>query len=372
MKNIIVFGASDDFEKYHRRPMLKSLSELMAEQNITIHYCNPPKFLSNFFAKKNRDRYCGKINIFSVFTFLPISISSRLAALSYLFVYLPMAIQLRFRGILNKDTLLWIYYPHQYLYIKYFRMPFVYEPYDNYIASKDYFFVRHNNYSQVDEECIANSKFSIFCGKKLMERYSAKNLYYFPSAVHEELILQAKCAEKRMKKETIIGYVGSLNEFLDENLIGKVADAFPDASVICLGPVASEGMRTLSSKHINVRFPGSVPYEDIGNYINEFDVGIVPYKVNDYNKYRNPLKVYEYAAFGVPAVTIGCVLDDEQLCLAYDSKSSEEFIDNIKLAMNLGDSEREALKSFARDNTWSVRAKFIQDLLVIEQDQKQE
>jgi len=89
MKNIIVFGASDDFEKYHRRPMLKSLSELMNEQNISIHYCNPPKFLLNFLQKKIEIDTVGKLTsfLYSLFYQLALVVYWRHYPI-YLFIYL--------------------------------------------------------------------------------------------------------------------------------------------------------------------------------------------------------------------------------------------------------------------------------------------
>ncbi len=97
--------------------------------------------------------------------------------------------------------------------------------------------------------------------------------------------------------ETIIGYHGSLyGEWLDWESVGRVAEANPQAIVAIIGDDKA-ARPTMPS---NVRFLGLKSQTDLPAYVQRFDVGLVPFKMNDTTHAVSPLKAYEYLASGVP------------------------------------------------------------------------
>jgi glycosyltransferase involved in cell wall biosynthesis len=52
----------------------------------------------------------------------------------------------------------------------------------------------------------------------------------------------------------------------------------------------------------NVHLVDAVPSNDIPAYVAAFDVGIIPFVVDDLTRGVSPLKMYEYLAAGVPVV----------------------------------------------------------------------
>jgi hypothetical protein len=50
----------------------------------------------------------------------------------------------------------------------------------------------------------------------------------------------------------------------------------------------------------NVHFLGLKPQSDLPAYVQRFDVGLIPFKVNETTHAVSPLKAYEYLASGVP------------------------------------------------------------------------
>jgi hypothetical protein len=95
----------------------------------------------------------------------------------------------------------------------------------------------------------------------------------------------------------ILGYHGSLyGDWFDWDAMGRVAGAYPDAAVVLIGddkvrPVELPG---------NVHFLGLKAQRDLPAYVQRFDVGLLPFKVNATTHAVSPLKVYEYLASGVP------------------------------------------------------------------------
>jgi glycosyltransferase involved in cell wall biosynthesis len=53
----------------------------------------------------------------------------------------------------------------------------------------------------------------------------------------------------------------------------------------------------------NLHFLGRRPYETLPAYCRHFDVGLIPFKVNELTRAVNPIKLREYLAAGLPVVS---------------------------------------------------------------------
>jgi glycosyltransferase involved in cell wall biosynthesis len=107
----------------------------------------------------------------------------------------------------------------------------------------------------------------------------------------------------------ILGYVGAVAEWVDFELLRAVALACPEWSVVLIGPVF-KGQSTGDSRTLrliadlpNVHILGPRPYDDVPDYLESFDVAIIPFQCNGLTEDTNPIKVYEYLAAGVPVVS---------------------------------------------------------------------
>lgn len=97
--------------------------------------------------------------------------------------------------------------------------------------------------------------------------------------------------------EPIIGYHGSLyGDWFDWDSVRDVAEAFPAAAVVLIG----DDKAPRPEMPDNVHFLGLKPQTALPAYIQRFDVGIIPFKVNATTHAVSPLKAYEYLASGVP------------------------------------------------------------------------
>lgn len=100
----------------------------------------------------------------------------------------------------------------------------------------------------------------------------------------------------------IIGFYGALDAYtVDLPLMIRVARAFPDATLLVIGPQAMEIDALL--REPNVRYLGPVPYEALPAYAAHFDVGIMPWLRNEWIAACNPIKMKEYLALGFPVVS---------------------------------------------------------------------
>jgi glycosyltransferase involved in cell wall biosynthesis len=101
-----------------------------------------------------------------------------------------------------------------------------------------------------------------------------------------------------------IGYAGWINQRLDVPLLLDVARAHRHAELMLAGPVKEPrpaGLRELA-REPNVVLLGPQPPERVPAVMRTFDVALIPYRDDDFNRGSNPVKFYEYLALGRPVV----------------------------------------------------------------------
>ncbi len=95
----------------------------------------------------------------------------------------------------------------------------------------------------------------------------------------------------------VIGYHGSLyGPWFDWGAVEAVARAYPSARVLIIG----DDENVQRDVPENVHFLGPKAQTELPAYVQRFDVGLVPFIVNETTHAVSPLKVYEYLASGVP------------------------------------------------------------------------
>lgn len=103
----------------------------------------------------------------------------------------------------------------------------------------------------------------------------------------------------------IIGFHGLLADWVDYELIKKLAEHFSSGTVVLIGKStvdAEQKIKTIDGVP-NIHLLGRKPYADLPAYCKGFDVAINPFVINELTLAANPLKVREYLAAGVPVVS---------------------------------------------------------------------
>lgn len=102
----------------------------------------------------------------------------------------------------------------------------------------------------------------------------------------------------------VVGYHGMIARWFDFDLVAGIADRLPHATIVLVGPVDREALDELGrlADRANVVHLGPKPSDRIAGYVQRFDVGLVPFVVDDLTRAVSPLKMYEYMAAGVPVV----------------------------------------------------------------------
>jgi uncharacterized SAM-binding protein YcdF (DUF218 family)/glycosyltransferase involved in cell wall biosynthesis len=194
-------------------------------------------------------------------------------------------------------------------------------------------------------------------------RFTAR-VHLFPFGVKFDAFDQARQAPRRPPddiaalKRPIVGYVGGLHQWVDQDLVVDVVRRLPDASFAFVGPPQTDLTRLQQCG--NVTLLGARPHAELPLYVREFDVGIVPYRLSDYTANVYPTKLNEYLAMGIPVVASDLFeirrFNAEHGDIVAIAKDAAEFAGAITGQLKKSGPEEVARRvEVARSNSWASR-----------------
>jgi glycosyltransferase involved in cell wall biosynthesis len=188
------------------------------------------------------------------------------------------------------------------------------------------------------------------------KRPASARAFYLPQGVNFEHFAtpQPLPPELARLSSPRIGFAGGVSECCDLALIQAVAAANPQGSVVLVGPVSVD-LSVLTSPNIHVL--GNRPYATLPAYVQAFDVGIIPYVLNDWTRAVDPLKLLEYLAAGIPVVSTPIPEVHKYASVITCASGAAEFA-RAAVAACAGDrlELRRARQEVARQQTWEQRA----------------
>lgn len=223
-----------------------------------------------------------------------------------------------FAGLVNREArklgfnkaILWVYRPDYACALKRIRhSQLVFDLADD-LAAYNQGSCQYDYISGCIEKLAARADMMVVTSPTLLEKYHAKTrqCVLVPNGFDETLFDgNFKPVPKDLQSipGPVIGFVGVLFGFLDYDLLYEAASTMSEASFVFVGPVeksGNHGVQRLQTLR-NTYFLGRKPREQIPAYINNFDICINPFKVDDVSRAVSPLKVYEYLACGKPVLS---------------------------------------------------------------------
>lgn len=357
--NIGVFSISEKYKGFHRFPILNALSSELNKDGGRLFYFKIPKWFLSADRPYRKIDHVDNTTSLPLYTLLPSSKLIGLPWLYYLFVSLPIKYQFnRYQKKFKKNiSVVWFYKPDQYFFMKHLKQITCYTHYDNYDDDIHYTFSKHLSYPKTLQSMISSCDFVFSTSHKLVDKLDAilnqKKTIYMPNAVSDMWLGHPISNEKNNS----IGFVGSIDDSIDANIIKSLCCDFPNYKIIMAGRVTSTIIQALSQQYDNLILLGVQPYEALPSIVASFDVGICPYKLSSFNQYRNPLKLYEYSAMGIPSVSTACDFDREGKNLVTIVNSTSDFSAAVRLALASDNKENKVKRrSFIQKHTWTVRA----------------
>jgi glycosyltransferase involved in cell wall biosynthesis len=150
----------------------------------------------------------------------------------------------------------------------------------------------------------------VFCtARTLLERKSVYNpdTYLASHGVdhdHFAKVLDPKtalAAEVANLPKPVLGFVGLVQDWVDLELLGKLAKKYASGSVVIVGKSLVDTAKLAEYK--NVHWLGRKAYADLPGYMKAFDVALIPFVLNELTRNVNPIKLREYFSAGLPVVS---------------------------------------------------------------------
>ncbi len=200
-------------------------------------------------------------------------------------------------------------------------------------------------------------------------------VYAFPSSVEAAHFAQAR--ERRGKpglepvdqsnlKHPRAGFFGVIDERLDIELLGQVADLRPYVQFVIIGPVVKIDPETLPQRE-NIHYLGGKSYKELPSYLAGWDVAMMPFAINESTEFISPTKTPEYLAAGCPVVSTpirDVVRPYQALGLVHIASTASEFAAAIDAALEENASERLArADEFLASNSWDMTWRRMRDLI---------
>jgi len=214
----------------------------------------------------------------------------------------------------------------------------------------------------LENELVKMAKGVIVTSKTLYVHKSKENsnCVLIPNAVNPEQFQKQYKQPKDMEniKKPIVGYMGAIANWFDQDLMVEVANQNKDKEFLLIGTIYTDVSKLEAVE--NIKLFGKREYEEVPAYVNHFDVGIIPFKMEDLIVNTNPIKYFEYLAAGLKTVSTPLpeLIGEPHCFLANDATSFTNMLNNV-----LNDKSKVEERHYLEENSWLERAKKINEFI---------
>ena len=225
-----------------------------------------------------------------------------------------------------------------------------------------------------EEQLFREADLVFVTSEKLRARAArfSDRVHLFPSGVSLEAFGAAREADVAVPDDLarlprpIVGYVGGIHQWVDQDLLAEVAGRMPNASFALIGPAQVDVSRLEACP--NIHLLGQRAHNQVPGYIQGFDVGLVPYRIADYTANVYPAKMNEYLAMGKPVVATDLPevhrFNSEHDDVVRVAGNADEFTSAVTRSLEGGsESQRQRRIAAAERNGWSGRLRDMSALI---------
>jgi glycosyltransferase involved in cell wall biosynthesis len=169
-------------------------------------------------------------------------------------------------------------------------------------------------------------------------------------------------ADLRGLPRPVVGFHGLLADWVDLDLVRKLADARPAWSFVLIGKPACDLGAIAGAA--NVHLLGRKPYGTLPAYCKGFDAAIIPFRIDALTLRANPLKMREYLAAGLPVVSTPLPEVARYRHLLHQALAPADFLAALERALEeRSQADVRRRMEAMRSESWEARTEEMCDLL---------
>ncbi len=156
-----------------------------------------------------------------------------------------------------------------------------------------------------------------------------------------------------------LGFFGLIRDWVDIGLLAQVARRRPDWHFVIIGDADSSLDMGQYRDLANMHFLGRKSYAALPAFCRHFDVGLIPFKVNELTHAVNPIKLREYLSAGLPVVSTPMPEVKLYNLLVAIAETAEEFERAIEACLHNNGVDRSARVTAMAMETWEAKLEMI-------------
>ena len=173
-----------------------------------------------------------------------------------------------------------------------------------------------------------------------------------------------------------LGYYGVIDERIDIELIGRIADAHPQWQIVLAGPVVKIDPATLPRRH-NIHYLGQQPYKALPQFLAGWNVCLLPFATTESSRFINPTNTLEYMAAELPIVStpVADIVDlyGNVVSIACSSRAFIKACETALLTTPEGHNQDIVkMREMVSETSWSTTVEKMHELLQLMREQKEE
>ncbi len=236
----------------------------------------------------------------------------------------------------------------------------------------------HTEMPGVDKEALRNLETGllkkadvVFVTSRNMQKKKGEinsNVHYSPHAVRFDHFAKTQSGETVVAagltalQGTVVGYIGMVDIWFDQELLGQVAERLPHSHFVIVGRVGTD--ISILQRFPNIHFLGPKKFEELPSYLKRFDVCMIPFQVNELTRNLNPIKLKEYLAAGKPVVTTPLPDMEEYMEVIEMASESQAFAEKIEKLVREDSPDRIRQRmDRMREDSWESRVEKISQVV---------
>ncbi len=219
--------------------------------------------------------------------------------------------------------------------------------------------VDHQTVLEHEADLIDSADLILAASDKLAAEFPQKKTVTLPHGVDFSLFSEptAKAQDMPSNGRKVLGFYGSLSEWLNYRLIEQVADQAQDWDLVFIGP--NEFPHNPLPQRNNIHYLGPRAHQDLPSYSQHWDASWLPFVDNAQIQACNPLKLLEYLATGTPVISTAFpALKPYQHMLHVVAD-----VDDVRASLNHLLPPPEGSLSIIQQQSWQSRARQVERLV---------
>jgi UDP-galactopyranose mutase len=210
------------------------------------------------------------------------------------------------RGVQRRPFIAWFYTPMALTFAEHLRPDVtIYDCMDELSAFRG----SPPRMPEMEERLLARADLVFAGGRNLHEAKRGRHsrVHCFPSSVDAAHFAQARAPQADPADQAAIphprlGFFGVVDERMDLELVTALAAARPAWHLVMVGPVVKVDPAAVP-RMPNVHWLGPRPYAELPRYLAGWDLGFMPFALNESTRFISPTKTPEFLAAGLPLVS---------------------------------------------------------------------